>query len=188
MRRFVLSASIVVALCAPAAARTLDYSDLREIMLANLRTGDATRIGVSGWSYGGYMTTWLIGHYHFWKTAVAGAPVTNLIDEYALGDNGVQWRYVFGGSPYVAKGMPKYRAQSPVTSAWNVTTPTLLLHDTRDARVPITQSYEFYRALKDRGTTVQFFAYPVAGHFPGDPVRGRDVYRRWSGWLEGYLK
>jgi len=149
---------------------------------------DASRIGVSGWSYGGYMTSWLIGHYHFWKSAVAGAPVTNLVDEYALADNGVQWRYNIGGSPYQGKLMQHYRAQSPVTYAWSVTTPTLLLHDTRDARVPVTQSYEFYHALKDHGATVQFFAYPVAGHFPGDPVRARDVYRRWSGWLDRYLK
>jgi len=149
---------------------------------------DDNRIAVSGWSYGGYMTTWLIGHYHFWKAAVAGAPVTNLIDQYALADNGVQWRYGIGASPYQGKYIEHYRAQSPLTYAWSVTTPTLLLHDTRDGRVPVTQSYEFYHALKDRGTTVKFFAYPVAGHFPGDPVRSRDVYRRWSDWLESYLK
>ncbi|MBC5815838.1 MAG: S9 family peptidase [Candidatus Eremiobacteraeota bacterium] len=149
---------------------------------------DPKRIGVSGWSYGGYMTTWLIGHYHSWRVAVAGAAVTNAVDEYALADNGVGWRYQFGGSPYVGNNITKYREQSPVTYAWNVTTPTLLLSDTRDSRVPITQSYEFFRALRDRGTTVRFFAYPVAGHFPGDPVRARDVYRRWSGWLDQYLR
>lgn len=69
-----------------------------------------------------------------------------------------------------------------------MTTPTLILSDVGDQRVPITQSYKFYHALKDRGTTVQFWAYPVSGHFPGDPVRSLDVYRRWSGWIEGYLK
>jgi dipeptidyl aminopeptidase/acylaminoacyl peptidase len=149
---------------------------------------DASRIGVSGWSYGGYMTSWLIGHYHIWKAAVSGAAVNDLIDEYALGDNGVGWRYAFGGSPYVNGLTQKYIEQSPISSAWNVTTPTLILSDTGDQRVPITQSYKFFHALKDRGTTVEFWAYPVGGHFPSDPVRSQDVYRRWTAWLDKYLK
>jgi dipeptidyl aminopeptidase/acylaminoacyl peptidase len=61
---------------------------------------DESRIAVSGWSYGGYMTSWLIGHYHVWKAAVAGAPVTNWLDQYNLGDGNVQVRYNFNGSPY----------------------------------------------------------------------------------------
>jgi dipeptidyl aminopeptidase/acylaminoacyl peptidase len=150
---------------------------------------DTSRIAVSGWSYGGYMTSWMIGHYHIWKAAVSGAAVNDLIDEYALADNGVGDRYQMGGlSPYVKNEVQNYIAQSPISAAWNVTTPTLILSDVGDQRVPITQSYKFYHALKDRGTTVQFWAYPVSGHFPGDPVRQLDVYRRWSGWLESYLK
>ncbi|HUN28818.1 MAG TPA: S9 family peptidase [Alphaproteobacteria bacterium] len=149
---------------------------------------DTSRIAVSGWSYGGYMTSWMIGHYHIWKAAVSGAAVNDLIDEYALADNGVQDRFEMYGSPYV-KGLAKnYIAQSPISAAWEVTTPTLILSDVGDDRVPITQSYKFFHALKDRGTTVQFWAYPVSGHFPGDPVRQLDVYRRWSGWIESYLK
>lgn len=149
---------------------------------------DTARIAVSGWSYGGYMTSWMIGHYHIWKAAVSGAAVNDLIDEYALADNGVGDRYNMGGSPYTKGLAANYIAQSPISSAWDVTTPTLILSDVGDQRVPITQSYKFYHALKDRGTTVQFWAYPVSGHFPGDPVRQLDVYRRWSGWIESYLK
>jgi len=149
---------------------------------------DPKRIGVSGWSYGGYMTSWMEGHYHIWKAAVAGAAVNNWIDEYTLSDNNVSVRYGFGGSPYTGNLMEQYVAQSPITYAWNVNTPTLILSDTGDARVPITQSYEMYHALKDRGVTVRFFAYPVAGHFPGDPVRAMDVDRRWIDWLVQYLK
>ncbi len=149
---------------------------------------DTSRIAVSGWSYGGYMTSWMIGHYHIWKTAVSGAAVTDLIDEYALADNGVQDRFQMYGSPYVKDLVKNYIAQSPISAAWDVTTPTLILSDVGDQRVPIAQSYKFYHALKDRGTTVQFWAYPVAGHFPGDPVRALDVQRRWSGWIEQYLK
>jgi dipeptidyl aminopeptidase/acylaminoacyl peptidase len=149
---------------------------------------DDTKIGVTGWSYGGYMTTWLIGHYSIWKVALAGAPVTNAIDQYTLGDGNVAERYSFKGSPYVGDNLKDYIAQSPITYASHMKTPTLILHDTGDARVPITQSYQLFHALKDIGTPVKFFAYPVPGHFPGDPVRVMDVYKRWVGWMDQYLK
>jgi len=149
---------------------------------------DENKIVVSGWSYGGYMTSWLIGHYNFWKAAVAGAPVTDLYDEYNLSDGNVTGRYSFKGSPYVSENLKDYRAQSPITYWANIKTPTLLLHDTGDARVTITQSYSLFHALKDNGVEVKFFAYPVGGHFPGDPVRQMDVFRRWSDWLDQHLK
>ncbi len=149
---------------------------------------DTSRIAVSGWSYGGYMTSWMIGHYHIWKTAVTGAAVNDLVDEYALGDNGVGWRYNMGGSPWTKHLLQAYIDQSPITYAWNITTPTLILSDVGDQRVPIPQSYEMYHALKDRGTPVEFWAYPVGGHFPGDPVRAFDVDRRWIEWIARYLK
>jgi dipeptidyl aminopeptidase/acylaminoacyl peptidase len=64
----------------------------------------------------------------------------------------------------------------------------LILGDVGDNNVPITNSYKLYHALKDNGATVQFVAYPVPGHFPSDPVRSLDVYRRWLDWLASYLK
>jgi dipeptidyl aminopeptidase/acylaminoacyl peptidase len=149
---------------------------------------DPERIGVSGWSYGGYMTSWLIGHYHIWKAAVAGAAVNDNLHEYALSDNNVSLRYSFGGSPWSGKLINAYREQSPIAFAQSITTPTLILSDTGDARVPITESYLMYHALKDNGVPVQFFAYPIAGHFPSDPVRMPDVYRRWVEWMDRYLR
>ncbi len=148
---------------------------------------DTSRVAVSGWSYGGYMTSWLIGHYHIWKAAVSGAAVNDLVHEYNLSDFNVTDRYSFGGSPWTGGRMKAYREQSPITYAGEITTPTLILSDTGDERVPITQSYFMYHALKDRGVTVKFVAYPVPGHFPSDPVRAMDVLRRWSGWIEKYV-
>jgi dipeptidyl aminopeptidase/acylaminoacyl peptidase len=149
---------------------------------------DETKIGVTGWSYGGYMTSWLIGHYDIWKVALAGAPVVDELAEYNLADGNVTGRYSFKGSPYVGDNMKDYIAQSPITYASHIKTPTLILHDTGDARVTITQSYQLFHALKDNGTPVKFFAYPVPGHFPGDPVRVMDVYKRWVDWMDQYLK
>ena len=149
---------------------------------------DESRIAVSGWSYGGYMTTWLIGHYQIWKVALAGAAVTNMFDQYNLADFNVTERYIFNGSPYMGDNLKAYREQSPITYAGKIKTPTLILSDTGDFRVTITQSYELFHALKDNGVPVRFFAYPVGGHFPADPVRQMDVYRRWSAWLIEHLK
>jgi dipeptidyl aminopeptidase/acylaminoacyl peptidase len=148
---------------------------------------DESRIAVSGWSYGGYMTSWLIGHYHTWKVALAGAPVTNWLDQYNLADFTAMVQQLFQGAPYVQGNMKAYVDQSPITYAGQITTPTLILCDTGDFRVPITESYELYHALKDNGVEVHFFAYPVGGHFPNDPVRQMDVYRRWVEWIAGHM-
>jgi len=158
--------------------------------LAKLGGVDTTRIGVSGWSYGGYMTTWLIGHYRTWKAAVAGAAVTNLLDQYNMADYNVGQRFGFAGfaSPWTGQALQAYRAQSPISYVAAMKTPTLILSDVRDARVTVSQSYELYHALRDNGVPVKFVAYPVDGHFPGDPVRTTDVYRRWLEWLDQYLK
>ena len=149
---------------------------------------DASRIGVSGWSYGGYMTSWLIGHYDIWKTAVAGAAVTDFTDQYNLADFNVQARWSFGGSPWTEGREKAYLDQSPITSASKIKTPTLILSNTGDIRVPVTQSYRLYHALKDNGVPTRFIAYPVSGHFPGDPVRARAVFRDWVAWLDASLQ
>jgi dipeptidyl aminopeptidase/acylaminoacyl peptidase len=148
---------------------------------------DAERIAVSGWSYGGYMTSWLIGHYQIWKAAVAGAAVTDTMDEYNFSDFNVQEAYAFGGSPWAGRFEKAYRQQSPITYAGRIRTPTLILTNTGDARVPPTQSFKLYHALRDNGVTTKFVAYPVPGHFPDDPVRQRDVYRRWVEWMDQHL-
>lgn len=149
---------------------------------------DESNVAVTGWSYGGYMTTWLMGHYSGWKVAVAGAAVTNMVDQFNLADFNVTERYIFNGSPYVGDNLKAYIEQSPITYASKMKAPTLILSDTGDFRVTITQSYQLFHALKDNGVPVRFFAYPVSGHFPNDPVRQMDVYRRWSEWVMQYLK
>ncbi|MGB6483872.1 MAG: S9 family peptidase [Candidatus Acidiferrales bacterium] len=149
---------------------------------------DTDKIGVSGWSYGGYMTSWMIGHYHIWKAAVSGAAVNDLIVEATISDSNRSDYASMGGSPWVGDNWKVYRDESPITYASQIKTPTLILCDVGDFRVPIPQSYEMYHALKDNGVTTQFFAYPVYGHFPGDPVHREDVMTRWIGWLNQYLK
>ncbi len=150
---------------------------------------DAARMAVSGWSYGGYMTTWLLGNYpNRWKAAVAGAAVTDWLDQYNYGDANVRRGSAFGGSPYTdEKRLQSYREQSPIYYASRIKAPTLILSDTGDYRVPITQSFQLYHVLADNGVPTQFIAYPVSGHSPSDPVHSRDIDRRWIAWLAKYL-
>ncbi|MGB8964894.1 MAG: prolyl oligopeptidase family serine peptidase [Candidatus Cybelea sp.] len=67
-------------------------------------------------------------------------------------------------------------------------TPTLILANVYDVRVPIVENYELFHALRDRGVPVKFFAYPSTGHLPNGPVRTADAYRRWLDWFDRYLK
>lgn len=150
---------------------------------------DATRIAVSGWSYGGYMTSWLIGHYSGWRVAVAGAAVTDWMDQYNLGDANVRRGAGFGGSPWTdSKRMQAYIEQSPITNASKIRTPTLVMTNTQDYRVTPTQSFKLYHALRDNGVPTKFIAYPIYGHNASDPVRRRDVQRRWIEWIEQYFR
>jgi dipeptidyl aminopeptidase/acylaminoacyl peptidase len=149
---------------------------------------DKSRIAVSGWSYGGYMTSWMIGHYNIWKTAVSGAALNDWFDDYNVAFYVYTDVPFFGGSPWNPKYSAMWRAQSPITYATRVRTPTLILGDLGDNNVTITNSFKMFHALKDNGVPVEFVAYPVHGHHPSDPVRSEDVTRRWLAWIDRYLR
>jgi dipeptidyl aminopeptidase/acylaminoacyl peptidase len=83
--------------------------------------------------------------------------------------------------------MQRLREQSPITYVSKIKAPTLVMCDTGDYRVPIPESYKLFHGLSANGVTTQFIAYPVFGHNPQDPVRQRDVQRRWMGWIEQYI-
>ena len=150
---------------------------------------DPARIGVSGWSYGGYMTDWLSSHYaSAWKAAVSGAALNDWVMDYTVAYYQQGDIYFFGDSPWTAHDYRIWRAQSPITYAQNVKAPTLIMGDVGDPNVPLVNSYEWYHALRDNGVAVEFYAYPADSHFPGDIVRTTDVYRRWVGWMSAHLR
>lgn len=150
---------------------------------------DESRIAVSGWSYGGYMTTWLLGHYPGWRVAVSGAPVTDWLDQYNLGDSNVRRGAGFGGSPWTSpERMKAYIDQSPITYAHKIRTPTLVMTNMGDYRVTPTQAFKLYHALKDNGVDTKFVGYPLPGHNAADPVHQRDVQRRWLEWIADHFE
>jgi dipeptidyl aminopeptidase/acylaminoacyl peptidase len=149
---------------------------------------DESRVAVSGWSYGGYMTAWLTAHYDGWAAAVAGAAVTDWFDWYSMADMNTWAGFGLGGSPWLNDNAMNYWRQSPMAYAHQIRTPTLILSTTGDERVTVSQSYKLYHALKDNGVEVKFVAYPVPGHFPPDPVHRRDVRRRWIEWIADHFE
>jgi dipeptidyl aminopeptidase/acylaminoacyl peptidase len=150
---------------------------------------DTSRIAVTGHSYGGYMTTWLIGHEHIWKAAVVGDGMVDWLQEYddSAAGNLAWTRDSLGGTPMDPASADLYRTGSPITYVAQITTPTLVISGTADETVPATESYELYHALHDRGIPVRFVAIPNAHHFPTDPAHIEGYDRVTLDWVERYL-
>lgn len=150
---------------------------------------DTRNIGVSGWSEGGLMTSWLITHDTRWRAAVSGAAVNDWVQYHDMTDAKDFTPQFIGKSPWTtADQLRFFESESPLTYASAVRTPTLILSDSGDFRVPTPMAYEFYHEIRATGTPVQFVIFPVVGHFPQDPVRSEDVLRHWEGWLTKYLR
>lgn len=155
----------------------------------NMGIVDESRIGVTGWSYGGYMTSWLIANYpDVWKAAVSGAALNDWVMDYTIAYYQKGDLYFFGGSPWVKKYWKIWREQSPIEYATRVKAPTLIMGDAGDGNVPIVNSYEMFHALRDNGVTTDFYVYPANTHFPHDIVRTTDIFGKWVHWMVKYLK
>lgn len=149
---------------------------------------ERTKTAVTGWSYGGYMTSWLIGNYpNEWKAAMAGAPVTDFEDQYNFGDGSISWRHLLGGSPWTAGRQKAYREQSPITYATRIRTPTLVMSNMEDFRVPPTQAFKLYRAMKDNGVETEFIGFKGRTHASADPVNARERVRLWVDWVKQHI-
>jgi dipeptidyl aminopeptidase/acylaminoacyl peptidase len=145
---------------------------------------DTTRIGVSGWSEGGLLTSWLIGHDHRWRAAMSGAAVNDWTGYADMTDAKDFTPSFIGRSPWTgAKERALYDAESPLTYAADVKTPTLIMTNAGDQRVPTPLSYEFYHAVRATGTPVEMVVFPVNGHFPSDPLHREDLTHRWIDWF-----
>jgi len=162
------------------------YGDLRDILtgvdaVAAQYPIDQKRIGVSGWSYGGYMTMFTVTQTKRFRAAVAGAGISNWQSYY--GQNSIdQWMLpYFGASVYDDPAV--YAKSSPITFIKNVKTPTLIVVGEHDGECPAPQSYEFWHALKTFGVKTEFVIYPGEGHGFHDPEHIRDLMRRTVTWF-----
>lgn len=165
-----------------------DYEDVMAAMehVAAREYIDETRVVIHGSSYGGFMSSWAVGHTDRFNAAVIAAPVTNLPSFYGTSDIGVNFSETqLGGERFEA--IEHYREHSPLTYARNVDTPVLLLHGEDDIRVPIEQSEQYFVALKRHGKQVEFVRLPGTSHgiFRAKHPRIRSEYfRRMLNWFE----
>lgn len=167
------------------------YGDLRDILagvdeVVKTLPVDNGRIGITGWSYGGFMTMWAVTQTHRFHAAVAGAGLANWQSYY--GENDLdQWMIpFFGASVYDDPAV--YARSSPINFIKNVQTPSLVLVGDRDGECPAPQSYEFWHALKTLGVETQLVVYANEGHHIGRPGDQRDITRRTVGWFDRFLK
>ena len=164
-----------------------DYRDIMAGVDAMVARGvaDSGKLAVTGWSYGGYMTSWVVTQTNRFKAAMEGAGLTDLVSMYGTTDIPGYIASFFHGVPN-KETLEFYRQRSAITFVDNVTTPLLILHGGSDQRVPIGQPMEYFRALKDRGKIVQLVFYPREGHGLSEYYHQMDKVRREFDWINRY--
>ncbi|MBP1605792.1 MAG: putative secreted peptidase [Acidobacteria bacterium] len=164
--------------------------DHRDLMagvdhVIGMGVADGDRLGVMGWSYGGFMTSWTVTQTSRFKAASAGAAVTNLVSFTGTADIPGFIPDYFGGEFWNV--FDAWRTHSPVLNAKGVTTPTLIQHGDADLRVPISQGYEFYNALKRQGVTTKMTVYPRQPHGFTEPRMTLDAARANLAWFDRFV-
>src|SRR5581483_3875984 len=154
------------------------YGDFRDILagvdeVVKTLPVDNNRVGITGWSYGGYMTMWAVTQTNRFRAAVSGAGLYNWQSYY--GENDIdEWMIPFFGSS-VYDDPAVYAKSGPSTFIKNAKTPTLVLVGERDGECPAPQSREFWHALKTLGVETQLVIYPGEGHAIQQPDHRRDI-------------
>jgi dipeptidyl aminopeptidase/acylaminoacyl peptidase len=146
---------------------------------------DPKKLGIYGGSYGGYITTWIIGHTRQFRAAVAQCAVTNQISMYGTTDIPSFQQINMDGTPI--EQQQRYRTQSPLTYAGDIKTPTLVITGDADERVHPTQSWELYRQLKAAGVRTDLVIYPREPHSVSEPHHRLDNLKRVLDWFDRYL-
>lgn len=167
--------------------RDFGYGDLRDILagmdaLEKRLPIDKTREGLTGWSYGGFMTMFGVTQTTRFKAAVAGAGISDWKSYY--GENSIdQWMIPFFGAS-VYDDPAAYAKSSAINYIKSVKTPTLVVVGDRDGECPAPQSFEFWHALKAKDVKTELVVYPDEGHRFRDPAHQRDVLERALEWFE----
>jgi dipeptidyl aminopeptidase/acylaminoacyl peptidase len=167
------------------------YGDFRDILtgvdqVLKEAPVDEHQLGITGWSYGGYMTMWAVTQTDRFAAAAAGAGIANLQSYY--GENQIdRWMIPFFGAS-VYDDPQVYAKSSPITFIKKARTPTLVLVGDSDGECPTPQSYEFWHALKTLGVDTELVVYEHEGHAFANPGHQRDVIERVAAWFDQHLK
>jgi dipeptidyl aminopeptidase/acylaminoacyl peptidase len=147
---------------------------------------DPNRVGITGWSYGGYMSMWAVTQTNRFKAAVIGAGLADWLSYY--GENDIdQWMIpYFGATVYDDPGV--YAKSGPIQFVKNAQAPSLIVVGDSDGECPTPQSFEFWRALVNFQVPTELVVYPHEGHMFANPAHSRDVLLRAVAWFNEYLK
>jgi dipeptidyl aminopeptidase/acylaminoacyl peptidase len=164
--------------------------DFKDVMaaadyLVSSGLANPNRLGIAGWSYGGYMSEWAITQTDRFKAAVSGAGMADLATEYGTEEHPSydEWFY---GLPY--EKPEGFRKSSPINYVKNAKTPTLILQGDADTIDPLSQSQMLYRALKRYGVATELVVYPREGHGLKEEKHLVDRLNRIVAWFDKYLK
>jgi len=170
---------------------TVDYEDIMagtDWLMAQPYI-NKKRVGVTGGSYGGYMTNWIVGHTGRFRAAVTQRSVVSIETMFGTSDFGWLWKYEFGGQPW--ENPEGYKRMSPLTYAKNVKTPILIIHNEQDLRCSIEQGEQWYTRLKYLRKTVEMVRFPEEPHGlsrHGRPDRRIARLEHILRWFEKYLR
>jgi dipeptidyl aminopeptidase/acylaminoacyl peptidase len=168
-----------------------DFEDLMAVLdeVVKRPYADPDRTGIYGYSYGGFMCSWAIGHTDRFRAAVIGAPVVDLTSFYGTADIGHYFGPLqIGGRPWDCR--EEYAFRSPLTYLHDAKTPTLIIHGEGDDRVPVSQGEQLFATLHETGCEVEFVRYPDGSHAmlrTGYPAHRLDVLERLTGWFKHHL-
>jgi dipeptidyl aminopeptidase/acylaminoacyl peptidase len=164
-----------------------DYQDIMSGVDYLIQRGiaDPTRLAIKGYSYGGYMSGWIIGHTDRFKAAVFGAGLSNAISYYSQADIQFGRETLHQGTPW--RNNQNMIERSPVFYLQNAKTPSLIYQGEKDERVPLPQSLETYMGLKKAGVPTQLIIYPREGHGLREPAHQLDKMHREMEWVERYV-
>jgi dipeptidyl aminopeptidase/acylaminoacyl peptidase len=165
-----------------------DYNDIMSGIDFLIKEGiaDPQRLGIAGWSYGGYLTAWSITQTNRFKAAVMGAAIPNLVSFYGITHAPSVFDAYFNGNLYARK--KDYIDRSPINYIRNIKTPTLILHGENDQGVPVSQTKEFYRGIRAMGVESKAVIYPREGHAFKERGHQIDSLKRILDWFDKYLK
>jgi dipeptidyl aminopeptidase/acylaminoacyl peptidase len=168
-----------------------DFADLMAGVDEALRRSpfiDGDRLGVIGVSYGGYMTSWVVGHTNRFKAACSEAAINNVATQVGTSDIGHHWTIAEQGSVAPWEDADRYLARSPLTYAKEIRTPLLIVHGESDLRCNIVESEQLFVALKKLGREVVFVRVADAGHGFGALGRPRQRLERFRIILDWFAK
>lgn len=163
-----------------------DYQDVADgvDMLVARKIADPSRLGIGGWSYGGFMSAWAVTHDTRFKAAIVGAALTDQFSA-ALATDTPNFITAYFGLP--PSGSTQMDASSPLRAVDQVNAPVLVLHGQEDRRVPITQGLGFYRGLQLLGKEAMMVSYPREPHRIVEPEHQVDLQRRVLAWFDTHL-